>query len=582
MNFNRLNRFLVTGLTLLLLLSPPMVFGKDSAIIIFDGSGSMWGQIEGKHKIEIAREVMGTVTKDWNEDIDLGLLVYGHREKSNCEDIELVVPVTSQSSSKVMAAVNAINPKGKTPISTSLRQAAEKLRFTEDSATVILISDGEETCKGDPCVISKELEKEGIDFTAHVIGFDVEKNKLAQEQLRCIAENTGGQFYEAENAAALKEALIEVKQEVEKKVEKPKQTGITLKAVESGSEQVISGESDWTIINLANEDIKTLKSDNGELTVELTNGEYEIFLSTNGQEGEGKITITDGGEQTFQISLKEAESNKPFSLSETLVAGERVDFTWKGPNNDKDLIFIFDPGIAKNRYPSNNERRHRVADGEPARLTVPAKPGKYEVRYYSFDNGAVLSAMDVEVVPSTLKIELPETVSAGKKFDLSWQNAPNSPKDMLFISEKTMDDNRYFHQNRLLANSSAGKGQLTAPAKPGEYEIRYYSYNNGDVLVKAPLVVSEADVSFDAPRMVRVGEKVEIKWTGPDSPGDLIFIAEPDMEEGRYYYSGGRSAKTSDGSPATLTVPAKAGTYEIRYYSKENGKVLSKRALIVR
>ena len=533
-----------------------------------------------KDKIEIARDVMGTLTQDWNEDINLGLMVYGHREKSNCADIEVVVPVSKPDGDKIMEAVNTIKPKGKTPISTSLKQAAEKLRFTEDPATVILISDGEETCEGDPCVISKQLDEQGIDFTTHVIGFDIKKNQKAQEQLRCIAENTGGQFYEAENAAALQEALIEVKQEVEQKAEEPPQTGVTLKAIDSGS--TISDPSEWTIINLANENIQTLESKGGELSVELIDGEYEVFLSAGGKTGEGKITVAEGGEQAFEIPLEEGESDKPFSLAEKLVAGEVVEFTWKGPNNDKDLIFIMKPGTAKNKYPLNNERRHRVSKGSPAKLTVPVKPGKYEVRYYSYDNGATLSTMDIEVVPSQLELDFPETVSAGKKFGLSWSNVPNSPKDMLFISEKPMSDNRYFHQNRLQLKNGSSQGELTAPATPGEYEIRYYSYNNGNVLVKAPLIVSEAEVSLDAPRRAGVGEKIEVQWTGPDAPGDLIFITETKLEDSRYYYSGGRSAKTSSGSPATLTVPAKAGAYEIRYYSKENGKPLAKRALIIR
>ena len=194
---------------------PASAYAKDSAIIIFDGSGSMWGQIEGKHKIEIAREVMGTLVEDWNEDIALGLMAYGHREKGNCADIEVLQPVGTPDSKKILNIINKLSPKGKTPISQSLKQAAETLRYAEDPATVILISDGEETCNDDPCVVSKELEAKGINFTAHVIGFDVKNNQKAREQLQCIAENTGGQFYEAEDTSGLNEALVQVQKAVE-------------------------------------------------------------------------------------------------------------------------------------------------------------------------------------------------------------------------------------------------------------------------------------------------------------------------------------------------------------------------------
>ena len=206
---------LVSSLFIFLLMTMATVTqAKDGAIIVFDASGSMWGQIKGKTKIEIARDVMGTLVKDWNEDIELGLIAYGHRKKGNCNDIEILQKVSTVDSDKILQTINKISPKGKTPISQSLRKAAETLRYTEDSATVILISDGEETCNADPCVVSKELEAKGINFTTHVIGFDIKNNKKAREQLKCIAENTGGEFFQAEDASSLKKALIKVKKAV--------------------------------------------------------------------------------------------------------------------------------------------------------------------------------------------------------------------------------------------------------------------------------------------------------------------------------------------------------------------------------
>ncbi|MDX1607061.1 MAG: hypothetical protein R3202_12775, partial [Candidatus Competibacterales bacterium] len=82
--------------------------------------------------------------------------------------------------------------------------------------------------------------------------------------------------------------------------------------------------------------------------------------------------------------------------------------------------------------------------------------------------------------------------------------------------------------------------------------------------------------------IVGAGETLQVKWTGPDSDRDLIFIAEPTMEANRYYSSSRHHHRTDRGSPAVLTAPAKPGTYEIRYYSFNNGTVLAKRALIVR
>lgn len=185
-------------------------YAKESAIVIFDASGSMKKPVDGKPKIEMAREVMGSLMQDWNPDIDLGLMVYGHRTRA-CDDIEMLTPLGKPEPEKLVNAIRDLKPKGETPIAASLRQAAEQLAYAESPATVILISDGEESCHADPCAAAAELKRQGVDFTAHVIGFDVDgkdQNK-AKAQLKCVADNTGGKFFTAGNAQELKTALAE-------------------------------------------------------------------------------------------------------------------------------------------------------------------------------------------------------------------------------------------------------------------------------------------------------------------------------------------------------------------------------------
>ena len=99
----------------------------DRTIIVFDASGSMWAQIDGKSRIEIAKETVKTVVGNLLPDRELGLMVYGHRDKGSCEDIELMVPPAAGTSASIIAAINKINPKGKTPLSAAVKQAAEAL-----------------------------------------------------------------------------------------------------------------------------------------------------------------------------------------------------------------------------------------------------------------------------------------------------------------------------------------------------------------------------------------------------------------------------------------------------------------------
>ena len=213
------------------------VYAEDNprAVIIFDASGSMWGQINGVTKLEIARDALKNVVKEWNPKVELGLTVYGHRTKGDCNDIETVIPVGKVDKNRMIKTVMSIKPKGKTPISRSLRKVADELKYTEEKATIILISDGKETCDPDPCGAAKELAKQGIDFVTHVIGFNVDKK--TSQQLECIASATGGEYFLAKNASALNKAMKVIVKKVEKVKVKPIVKELEYTVETSGSEK---------------------------------------------------------------------------------------------------------------------------------------------------------------------------------------------------------------------------------------------------------------------------------------------------------------------------------------------------------
>ena len=144
----------------------------EQTMIVLDASGSMWGQINGKPKLQIAREALATVLEGVPADMELGLIAYGHRTRGSCSDIEVVVKPAAGTGPEITQAAAKMKFLGKTPLSASVLKAAEELRYTEDKATVILITDGLENCQADPCAVGAELAKNGIDFTAHVVGFD--------------------------------------------------------------------------------------------------------------------------------------------------------------------------------------------------------------------------------------------------------------------------------------------------------------------------------------------------------------------------------------------------------------------------
>ncbi|MBN9029127.1 MAG: hypothetical protein BGO05_27715 [Rhizobiales bacterium 63-7] len=195
--------FVLAWLTAPVLAIP--VRAAEQSMIILDASGSMWAKISGKTKIAIARETLSTVLKSVPQTTALGLMVYGHREKGSCADIELAIPPAVGTEAAIAKFVNGVNPKGKTPLAASVRAAAEALKYTEDKATIILITDGLETCDADPCALATELKQQGVDFTVHVVGFGLTQEE--GKQVACLAENTGGHYFPAADADELSKAL---------------------------------------------------------------------------------------------------------------------------------------------------------------------------------------------------------------------------------------------------------------------------------------------------------------------------------------------------------------------------------------
>lgn len=207
-----LNRFI---LALTVFMSPCVSFAANPvALFILDGSGSMWGKVEGKAKIDLAKEAMTRLVKDFPTGVDMGLIAYGHRKEKDCDDIQVLAPLGSGKDS-IISAVDSITPKGKTPLTRAIRAAAAQLKGRDAPASIVVVSDGKESCNADPCAAAKEVRAAGVDLKIHVIGFDVTREEA--KQLQCIAANGGGKYFAAADAAELAKSFAAVKKEVVKK-----------------------------------------------------------------------------------------------------------------------------------------------------------------------------------------------------------------------------------------------------------------------------------------------------------------------------------------------------------------------------
>jgi len=177
--------------------------------LILDASNSMWGQIQGKAKITIAKEVLEQIINGLPDEMNVGLRLYGHRYGLNdsraCQDTELVTPIGLIDKQRLTEAVNAISPKGKTPLVYSVLEGIKDFKDLK-GGTIVLISDGVESCDGDKNSIAPALKEAGLDLQVNIVGFDI-KEVEARKQLEAIATSTGGIYLDAKDSKQLLDSL---------------------------------------------------------------------------------------------------------------------------------------------------------------------------------------------------------------------------------------------------------------------------------------------------------------------------------------------------------------------------------------
>ncbi|MGI8404926.1 MAG: VWA domain-containing protein [Thermomicrobiales bacterium] len=192
--------------------------------LILDVSGSMAQVIDtGETRMDAAKRVIREVVNSIpeKEGINVGLRIYGFGgdntdagKPESCQSSELVAPINGVNKREILSQVESLQPTGWTPLALSLERAGEDFKTGENvTNAAVLITDGLETCGGDPCTVASNLHAADIQLTTHVIGFAVAPEE--QATLGCIAKGGGGKLIGASNADELSSALFSVLEELQ-------------------------------------------------------------------------------------------------------------------------------------------------------------------------------------------------------------------------------------------------------------------------------------------------------------------------------------------------------------------------------
>ena len=190
---------------------PVLSLDQRSVEIVVDASRSMWGRMGGEPKMVVAKEILEDVSYWFPEDLDLALRAYGSASPSDsndCTDSTLLVPFGEDNREPIRSAVAGLRPLGQTPIAFALNQAARDFGSSQDDRTVVLVTDGIESCGGDPVRAARDLREQGI--MVHLIGFGLGNAKDEDAaSLRAVADASGGRYVTAGSAEELQYALTQ-------------------------------------------------------------------------------------------------------------------------------------------------------------------------------------------------------------------------------------------------------------------------------------------------------------------------------------------------------------------------------------
>ena len=189
---------------------------SEDAMIVFDASGSMAGTVglgiaTPVTRIDEVRGALGKVLPNATKIRRVGLITYGPGPYQQC-NVRLDLKPMPNAAALIMSKVNALTPAGRTPLASAVQQAADVLEYREKPGVIVVVTDGEETCGGEPCALGRKLHEVASQLTVHVIGYRAQgpfswTGEQSLIDARCLAEDNGGLYISVNTSDELVEAL---------------------------------------------------------------------------------------------------------------------------------------------------------------------------------------------------------------------------------------------------------------------------------------------------------------------------------------------------------------------------------------
>lgn len=199
-----LKSFVIFLLCNITVLQPLGALAADpvKTVIIIDASRSMWGRIDGDRKYKIATRTIEETLKHHEGKTPVGVLAFGHLRKRSCKAVEVIREISLTETEDSLLKLQKLRPRNRAPVAKAMEIAARRLDFENQSARIVLVVDGRDNCRQDPCRTLKKLRKTSYDLRVNVIGFGIKKQDISRYS--CFKKRNSDSF---EIAATQKELL---------------------------------------------------------------------------------------------------------------------------------------------------------------------------------------------------------------------------------------------------------------------------------------------------------------------------------------------------------------------------------------
>lgn len=289
--------------------------------IILDCSGSMRESTkDGQAKMTVAKRVVADLINKIPDGLNVTFVIYGHevygnaQDPRNCQAVKVARPLSPLDASgkaQLSRIIAGLQPTGATPIALSLRTAGQELAKNNALCGLVLITDGLETCQGDPAAEAARLLADlKLSFGVNVVGFDVKPEE--SRALQTIADAGKGKYYNAASAEELAEKMSAVAMEIAASAKPPEKVVSNRRAVKilppgidmPAMQEVFLAEAGQNPVVVRNNVKARINAYSDEIRIPSATAKYDIWWMP--REGEYVRMVKD-----FSLSERRVVEIKP-------------------------------------------------------------------------------------------------------------------------------------------------------------------------------------------------------------------------------------------------------------------------------